>query len=283
MLGLGFGLIYLPAIVSVAQYFEKRRAFATGLAVCGSGFGTFLMAPITELLLQEFGWRGALLILGGVILNVVVCGAVFRPLESSAGGKQDTEKGEGGGAVESLLEREALLENTANGGAAENEPSQEQAGVELRLDQLSNEEGGGDVSTLPIRSVTREQLEWISNSQSHLSPPSNGLVHVDVASIAKSDGALHHLNKLTATPAAKARSLSRQSSGTGPVPSAVRSIIRKDLFYTASLQNIPMFRSHHDLYITSITSLPDVSHPYVETGALVGVHVSGWEWGGGGG
>ena len=46
--GLGFGLIYLPAIVSVSMYFEKRRAFATGIAVCGSGLGTFIMAPVTE-------------------------------------------------------------------------------------------------------------------------------------------------------------------------------------------------------------------------------------------
>ncbi|EDW06545.2 uncharacterized protein Dmoj_GI21795 [Drosophila mojavensis] len=40
--GLGFGLIYLPAIVSVTQYFEARRSLATGIAVCGSGFGTFI-------------------------------------------------------------------------------------------------------------------------------------------------------------------------------------------------------------------------------------------------
>ena len=46
--GLGFGLIYLPAIVSVSIYFEKKRAFATGIAVCGSGLGTFIMAPVTE-------------------------------------------------------------------------------------------------------------------------------------------------------------------------------------------------------------------------------------------
>lgn len=38
--GLGFGLIYLPAIVSVTIYFEKYRSLATGIAVCGSGFGT---------------------------------------------------------------------------------------------------------------------------------------------------------------------------------------------------------------------------------------------------
>ena len=41
-------MIYLPAIVSVSMYFEKKRAFATGIAVCGSGLGTFIMAPVTK-------------------------------------------------------------------------------------------------------------------------------------------------------------------------------------------------------------------------------------------
>ena len=35
--GIGFGFVFLPAIVTVGYYFEKRRAFATGIAVCGSG------------------------------------------------------------------------------------------------------------------------------------------------------------------------------------------------------------------------------------------------------
>lgn len=35
--GIGYGFIYLPAIVMVASYFEEKRAFATGIAVCGSG------------------------------------------------------------------------------------------------------------------------------------------------------------------------------------------------------------------------------------------------------
>lgn len=37
LVGVGFGFIYLPAIVTVGYYFEKKRAFATGIAVCGSG------------------------------------------------------------------------------------------------------------------------------------------------------------------------------------------------------------------------------------------------------
>ncbi|GAB6029793.1 hypothetical protein CHUAL_005507 [Chamberlinius hualienensis] len=79
--GIGFGLIYLPAIVSVGYYFEKKRALATGIAVCGSGVGTFIFAPLSQVLLAEYGWKGALTILAGLILNCMVCGALMRPLE----------------------------------------------------------------------------------------------------------------------------------------------------------------------------------------------------------
>ena len=78
--GLGFGLIYLPAIVSVGYYFEEKRAFATGLAVCGSGLGAFIFNPFSKYLIDEFGWRGAILIEAAIILNCILCGALFRPL-----------------------------------------------------------------------------------------------------------------------------------------------------------------------------------------------------------
>lgn len=60
--GLGLGLIYLPAIVSVTMYFERLRSLATGIAVCGSGLGTFIFAPLTEILIKRFGWQGLSLI-----------------------------------------------------------------------------------------------------------------------------------------------------------------------------------------------------------------------------
>lgn len=82
--GAGFGLMYLPAIVSVTMYFEKRRAFATGIAVCGSGFGTFALAPFIEWLVHVYGWQGALLCTAGMVLNCCVFGALLRPLPQSA-------------------------------------------------------------------------------------------------------------------------------------------------------------------------------------------------------
>lgn len=54
---------------------------ATGIAVCGSGVGTFVFAPLATMLKEEFGWRGATLILAGMILNCVIFGALMRPLE----------------------------------------------------------------------------------------------------------------------------------------------------------------------------------------------------------
>ncbi|XP_050393606.1 monocarboxylate transporter 12-B isoform X1 [Patella vulgata] len=79
--GSGMSVCYVSSMIMVAYYFKKKRALTTGLSVCGSGIGTFIFAPLTEYLIQEYGWRGTLLIIGGIVLNLVVAGALFRPLE----------------------------------------------------------------------------------------------------------------------------------------------------------------------------------------------------------
>ncbi|XP_043289231.1 uncharacterized protein [Venturia canescens] len=79
--GFGLSLCFVAAVVIVAYYFDKRRSFATGLSVCGSGIGTFIFAPVTQYLLEEYGWRGTTLILAGLFLNLAVCGCLMRDLE----------------------------------------------------------------------------------------------------------------------------------------------------------------------------------------------------------
>ena len=94
--GIGFGFIYLPAIVSVSMYFEKKRAFATGIAVCGSGLGTFIFAPFTDWLNDNFGWRISFLWLGAIACLCFAFGCLFRPLpppgRRGAGLKDDDEQ-----------------------------------------------------------------------------------------------------------------------------------------------------------------------------------------------
>lgn len=86
--GLGFGMIYLPAIVCVTVYFEKLRSLATGIAVCGSGFGTVVFAPLTNYLISTFKWQGACLCISGIVFFCAIFGWMFRPLRELDEGEE---------------------------------------------------------------------------------------------------------------------------------------------------------------------------------------------------
>ncbi|XP_023030016.1 monocarboxylate transporter 14 [Leptinotarsa decemlineata] len=79
--GIGFGLIYLPAVVCVGYYFESKRSLATGISVCGSGFGAFAFAPLATFLVNNYGWKGTNLCFAGIILCCSIFGALMKPLE----------------------------------------------------------------------------------------------------------------------------------------------------------------------------------------------------------
>lgn len=79
--GLGLGLCYVTAVVSIAYWFDKKRSLAVSLGACGTGIGTFVYAPMTQYFIEEFGWRGTILMLAGTFLNMCVCGAVMRDPE----------------------------------------------------------------------------------------------------------------------------------------------------------------------------------------------------------
>eukprot|EP00092_Neocalanus_flemingeri_P022081 GFUD01023950.1.p1 GENE.GFUD01023950.1~~GFUD01023950.1.p1 ORF type:complete len:442 (-),score=61.43 GFUD01023950.1:20-1345(-) len=79
--GFGFGLMYIPCVVGVAPYFTDRRALAIGICLCGSGFGTFGLAPIAQHILDNYGWRWVLRTFSAFSLVGVLCGAVMVPVD----------------------------------------------------------------------------------------------------------------------------------------------------------------------------------------------------------
>lgn len=79
--GLGFALSYTPSVAMVGNYFHERKALAYGIGLSGSGIGTFVLAPAVQMLIELYTWRGALLVLGGFVANLCVCGALMRPLK----------------------------------------------------------------------------------------------------------------------------------------------------------------------------------------------------------
>ncbi|XP_078588070.1 monocarboxylate transporter 2-like [Branchiostoma floridae x Branchiostoma japonicum] len=79
--GLGCALTVSPMMTIVGQYFSKRRPVANSLALLGASITSMTLPLLFQYLLDEFGLKGALLILGGVMLQVIVAGALVRPLE----------------------------------------------------------------------------------------------------------------------------------------------------------------------------------------------------------
>ena len=77
--GIGAGLAFSPGMVVLNQYFEKRRGIANGIALSGSGFGSMAIPPLMLYALDTYGLEGTLLIMGGIALNICVCGMLFRP------------------------------------------------------------------------------------------------------------------------------------------------------------------------------------------------------------
>ncbi|XP_002739609.1 monocarboxylate transporter 13-like [Saccoglossus kowalevskii] len=76
--GFGLGLLYAPSIVIIGQHFTKRHALANGIVFAGVGVGMITFPPLYELLIRKYGWRGALIVISGIYLNVAVCGLLMR-------------------------------------------------------------------------------------------------------------------------------------------------------------------------------------------------------------
>lgn len=167
--GFGFGMIYLPAVVAVGYYFETKRSLATGIAVCGSGFGTFLFAPFAEYLLKNFDWKSANQILAGLILTCGLFGALMRPLtypkekkvkplmqRMYEEKKMQLERGSIGGSYFMVQRADGSMEKRMK------LPINTEPGVHssLALDQLAGQQGMHPVPTLPTiteAKVTEQQ------------------------------------------------------------------------------------------------------------------------------
>ena len=71
-------------VATVMAHFTRRRTLAPGVGFTGVGVSSFVFAPLFQYMLDNFGWRGSLLILGGLSLNIVPCGALIRPTRKKA-------------------------------------------------------------------------------------------------------------------------------------------------------------------------------------------------------
>jgi len=90
--GLGIGCAYAPAVAAVQRWFNRRRGFASGLAVSGIGVGTLVAPPVVALLIEHLGWRETYLALG--IFTLVVGAGMALLIEDDPRGRGLAADGE---------------------------------------------------------------------------------------------------------------------------------------------------------------------------------------------
>ena len=73
----GSGLVFLAGMAALTMHFDKHLITALSLATTGIGIGIFIFPILIQTTMSYYDWKGTLVIVGGILLNLVVCGATF--------------------------------------------------------------------------------------------------------------------------------------------------------------------------------------------------------------
>ena len=79
LFGLGTSFVFAPSLVIVGRYFNKRRAFATGIFGSGGSLGIMCLGPILDSLLSAYGWRYTYRIMAAAVLGICLLGCFYDP------------------------------------------------------------------------------------------------------------------------------------------------------------------------------------------------------------
>ncbi|KAF9421626.1 hypothetical protein HW555_002559 [Spodoptera exigua] len=81
LLGLGLGFIQNSSFVAINSYFKLKKSRAVGLANVGTGVGQTLMPHLVRYLLENYGFRGACLMLSSLSLHGIAGTLLIQPVE----------------------------------------------------------------------------------------------------------------------------------------------------------------------------------------------------------
>lgn len=94
---LGAGSLPIVWTGVLNNWFSKHRGKAIGITMAGTGLGAFLLPPIVEFLISNYGWRTAYrgVGVGALLISLPVIFAMFKekPAHEAAGGMQDMAMG----------------------------------------------------------------------------------------------------------------------------------------------------------------------------------------------
>ncbi|XP_047488037.1 monocarboxylate transporter 14-like [Penaeus chinensis] len=78
--GAGGGAAVCICFTIVPLYFERRRGQANAIMMAGVCLGQIIGPPLVNFLQAEFGYKGATIIMGAILLNACVGASLFHPI-----------------------------------------------------------------------------------------------------------------------------------------------------------------------------------------------------------
>ncbi|CAF1212296.1 unnamed protein product [Rotaria sordida] len=234
--GIGFGLIYLPAIVSVGFYFESKRSFAMGIAVCGSGLGTLVFPAVMPYIINAplwFDYEGALLLEAAVIFICVIFGALMVPLPQEPSEIRRVER-----KARAEAKRQALKAGTTTS------PNDEQQNQLLPTNQQS------EIPLEEVNVIPRESTAAVPVEQEYQSDNKRRVSQSDVK---KND--LYINNRSDKTLSRSHENVSKTVTTDVPVV-----VSRKDAVYQGSLHNIPLYNEDTNEYHRQMITTSDMTN-----------------------
>ena len=78
--GIGYTAVYMSGIVAVQQYFVQRRALAHGIYTTGLSVGFFTLPTVVRVIISQYAWQGALVLISGILLHGLIFAALLKPV-----------------------------------------------------------------------------------------------------------------------------------------------------------------------------------------------------------
>lgn len=76
--GIGMSAFYVPLSAVVARWFVKKQGLALGIFGAGVGIGSFVLSPVAQYVILQYGWRLAYWVLAFLALSTLLTVPSFR-------------------------------------------------------------------------------------------------------------------------------------------------------------------------------------------------------------
>ncbi|XP_071810084.1 monocarboxylate transporter 12-like [Asterias amurensis] len=91
--GLGKALSFFSFFGVLASYFSDNYSVAIAISTSSIPISMIVYGPLTQILLDTYGWRGTMLIMGGITYHILVCGELLiAPAVASPTDKDQYQK-----------------------------------------------------------------------------------------------------------------------------------------------------------------------------------------------